>query len=187
MRDLGAVTSVENYRSVSMPAIFKTEYAPVMELVDMRDLGSRAAMRVGSSPFRRTKRKSLPKAGSFLLADGFGNQRPPGAARRVQSFRKTQSVFSAAGSSPIITPRPSEYPSGYSDFCIKLFCSSCAETYNFWSTLPLFMKNDFLLLLRGNKCCTISDVSVQYKRAQDCQTGSNGRTIQRAKPTVKSA
>ena len=29
-------------------------YAPVMELVDMRDLGSRAAMRVGSSPFRRT-------------------------------------------------------------------------------------------------------------------------------------
>ena len=37
-----------------MPAILKTEYAPVMELVDMRDLGSRAAMRVGSSPFRRT-------------------------------------------------------------------------------------------------------------------------------------
>ena len=33
----------------------KIEYAPVMELVDMRDLGSRAAMRVGSSPFRRTK------------------------------------------------------------------------------------------------------------------------------------
>ena len=30
------------------------KYAPVMELVDMRDLGSRAAMRVGSSPFRRT-------------------------------------------------------------------------------------------------------------------------------------
>ena len=37
-----------------VPAIFKTEYAPVMELVDMRDLGSRAAMRAGSSPFRRT-------------------------------------------------------------------------------------------------------------------------------------
>ena len=33
----------------------KIEYAPVMELVDMRDLGSRAAMRVGSSPFRRTR------------------------------------------------------------------------------------------------------------------------------------
>ena len=32
----------------------KIEYAPVMELVDMRDLGSRAAKRVGSSPFRRT-------------------------------------------------------------------------------------------------------------------------------------
>ena len=40
--------------SFPMPAIFQTEYAPVMELVDMRDLGSRAAMRVGSSPFRRT-------------------------------------------------------------------------------------------------------------------------------------
>ena len=34
----------------------KTECAPVMELVDMRDLGSRAAMRVGSSPFRRTRK-----------------------------------------------------------------------------------------------------------------------------------
>ena len=30
------------------------EYAPVMELVDMRDLGSRVGRRVGSSPFRRT-------------------------------------------------------------------------------------------------------------------------------------
>ena len=29
-----------------------------MELVDMRDLGSRAAMRVGSSPFRRTMLKA---------------------------------------------------------------------------------------------------------------------------------
>ena len=37
----------------------KTEYAPVMELVDMRDLGSCAAMRVGSSPFRRTKKKDM--------------------------------------------------------------------------------------------------------------------------------
>ena len=35
----------------------KIEYAPVMELVDMRDLGSRAAMRVGSSPFRRTRKE----------------------------------------------------------------------------------------------------------------------------------
>ena len=34
--------------------ILRIKYAPVMELVDMRDLGSRAAMRVGSSPFRRT-------------------------------------------------------------------------------------------------------------------------------------
>ena len=39
----------------AIPANFKTEYAPVMELVDMRDLGSRAVMRAGSSPFRRTK------------------------------------------------------------------------------------------------------------------------------------
>ena len=44
------------------------EYAPVMELVDMRDLGSRAAMRVGSSPFRRTKReRHLLKADAFLF------------------------------------------------------------------------------------------------------------------------
>ena len=38
---------------LSAPRV-QTKYAPVMELVDMRDLGSRAAMRVGSSPFRRT-------------------------------------------------------------------------------------------------------------------------------------
>ena len=30
-----------------------------MELVDMRDLGSRAEMCVGSSPFRRTKTRSI--------------------------------------------------------------------------------------------------------------------------------
>ena len=30
-------------------------YAPVMELVDMQDLGSCVERRVGSSPFRRTK------------------------------------------------------------------------------------------------------------------------------------
>ena len=34
-------------------------YAPVMELVDMRDLGSRAATRAGSSPFRRTNERNL--------------------------------------------------------------------------------------------------------------------------------
>ena len=33
-------------------------YAPVTELVDMRDLGSRAVMRVGSSPTTGTIRKS---------------------------------------------------------------------------------------------------------------------------------
>jgi hypothetical protein len=33
-------------------------YAGMMELVDMRDLGSRAAMRWGSSPHARTKLKS---------------------------------------------------------------------------------------------------------------------------------
>ena len=54
-QDLGAVTLVKVYCSISGAVISKTEYAPVMELVDMRDLGSRAAMRVGSSPFRRTK------------------------------------------------------------------------------------------------------------------------------------
>ena len=48
--------------------ILKIEYAPVMELVDMRDLGSRAAMRVGSSPFRRTK---SPQDCNFLRAFSF--------------------------------------------------------------------------------------------------------------------
>ena len=40
--------------------------APVMELVDMRDLGSRAAMRVGSSPFRRTTKRTRPRSCPFL-------------------------------------------------------------------------------------------------------------------------
>ena len=40
----------------------RQRYAPVMELVDMRDLGSRAAMRVGSSPFRRTRKKESEPA-----------------------------------------------------------------------------------------------------------------------------
>ena len=52
-----------------VPAIFKTEYAPVMELVDMRDLGSRAAMRVGSSPFRRTNQYN---PNMFPIGDEFG-------------------------------------------------------------------------------------------------------------------
>lgn len=46
---------------------------------------------------------------------------------------------------------------------------------------------NFLVLLRGNNCCTISDISAQYKRVQDYQAGSNGRTIQRAKLTVRNA
>ncbi|EHM42904.1 hypothetical protein HMPREF0372_03061 [Flavonifractor plautii ATCC 29863] len=52
---------------------------------------------------------------------------------------------------------------------------------------PYIMKNNFLVLLRGNNCCTISDISAQYKRVQDYQAGSNGRTIQRAKLTVRNA
>ena len=64
-----------------MPAILKTEYAPVMELVDMRDLGSRAAMRVGSSPFRRTKKKDMTFGHVFLF--GF---RPPEAASTLWDF-----------------------------------------------------------------------------------------------------
>ena len=66
--DLGAVTSVKNTVPFPVSAIFKIEYAPVMELVDMRDLGSRAAMRVGSSPFRRTK---SPQNCNFLRAFSF--------------------------------------------------------------------------------------------------------------------
>ena len=39
----------------------------MMELVDMRDLGSREAIRVGSSPTTRTKTKAPAKAGVFVL------------------------------------------------------------------------------------------------------------------------
>ena len=49
------------------------------------------------------------------------------------------------------------------------------------------IRNDFCTFKRGNNCCTINNVSVQYKRVPDYRAGSNGRTIQRAKPTVKSA
>ena len=40
-------------------------YAGMMELVDMRDLGSRAATRWGSSPHTRTKEPNEPQKGSF--------------------------------------------------------------------------------------------------------------------------
>ena len=56
--------------------ILKIEYAPVMELVDMRDLGSRAAMRVGSSPFRRTKKKDMTKGHVFLFGTPEGTRTP---------------------------------------------------------------------------------------------------------------
>ena len=51
----GRITSVN--AGIAHPVerhLAKVEVAPVMELVDMRDLGSRAEMRAGSSPFRRT-------------------------------------------------------------------------------------------------------------------------------------
>ena len=51
---------------LSAPRV-QTKYAPVMELVDMRDLGSRAAMRVGSSPFRRTTKKDTTYVVSFFV------------------------------------------------------------------------------------------------------------------------
>jgi hypothetical protein len=45
--------------------------APVMELVDMQDLGSCVARRVGSSPFRRTKKLHVagfePAHGVFIF------------------------------------------------------------------------------------------------------------------------
>ena len=72
----------------------KILYAPVMELVDMRDLGSRAAMRVGSSPFRRTKKKDMTKGHVFLF--GF---RPPEAASTLRDFN-------ARGGKAAPAPRP---------------------------------------------------------------------------------
>ena len=51
--------------------------APVMELADMRDLGSRAAMRVGSSPFRRTRKRGqkrflVKKLRDFKTSEALG-------------------------------------------------------------------------------------------------------------------
>ncbi len=44
-----------------------TRYAGVMELVDMQDLGSCVARRVGSSPFTRTKyHEGLARGGLCL-------------------------------------------------------------------------------------------------------------------------
>ena len=62
-----------------------------MKLVDMRDLGSRAAMRVGSSPFRRTRRSTCSHASTPFLfhkqnprshAGAKRRQIPPGAGKR---------------------------------------------------------------------------------------------------------
>ena len=39
----------------------------MMELVDMRDLGSREVIRVGSSPTTRTKIKAPAESGVFIL------------------------------------------------------------------------------------------------------------------------
>ena len=76
-------------------------HAPVMELVDMRDLGSRAETRVGSSPFRRTKtRPLLPKRGwGFVLFSALPPQRRRGPVplclgakeRRLRSFENRRS------------------------------------------------------------------------------------------------
>ena len=54
IRCLNCLGQLDNsFYSVETPS-HHYHRAPVMELADMRDLGSRAAMRVGSSPFRRT-------------------------------------------------------------------------------------------------------------------------------------
>ena len=42
-------------------------YAVVMELADMQDLGSCAAMRVGSTPINRTNLQSLVRCGLLCL------------------------------------------------------------------------------------------------------------------------
>ena len=49
-KGLAAVTSGRIFRSVSGARVFKTEYAPVMELVDMRDLGSVISVKLKVTP-----------------------------------------------------------------------------------------------------------------------------------------
>lgn len=50
--DLGAVTTVKVFHFVTRTE--KIKYAGMMELADMQDLGSCAAMRWGSNPHART-------------------------------------------------------------------------------------------------------------------------------------
>lgn len=47
-------------------------YADMVKLVDMPDLGSGAARRVGSSPIIRTKKASEDNSGAFFVFGIFG-------------------------------------------------------------------------------------------------------------------
>lgn len=49
----------------------------------------------------------------------------------------------------------------------------------------LYCKNNFLVLFKGNNCCTINDISAQYKRVQDLQLGQMVFTIPEAKLTER--
>ena len=64
-----------------------------MKLVDMRDLGSRAAMRVGSSPFRRTRRSTCSHASTPFFVP---QTEPTASCRRNAPSNPTGSGESAA-------------------------------------------------------------------------------------------
>ena len=71
-------------------------FAPVMELADMRDLGSRAERRAGSSPFRRTRKPGRRSSVSPVFSFPYSSGSPiPSASRRRQ-----RNANSHAGSLP---------------------------------------------------------------------------------------
>ena len=79
-----------NRSNLSLPYGKKVQFITKVTL----PLGSRAAMRVGSSPFRRTKKKDMTNGHVFLF--GF---RPPEAASTLRDFN-------ARGGKAAPAPRP---------------------------------------------------------------------------------
>ena len=129
-----------------------------MELVDMRDLGSRAAMRVGSSPFRRTKKKDMTVGHVFLF--GFRSR-----CRSTLRYCKcsgqvncpSAKVF-AAGENACTAQSAAGQKAGLSPLCIA-FHLNCNRTRCRWASIWFWVQNWglALILLRDSKksCCKI--------------------------------
>ena len=129
-----------------------------MELVDMRDLGSRAAMRVGSSPFRRTKKKDMTVGHVFLF--GFRSRwslHPSVFQCSGQVNCPSAKVF-AAGENACTAQSAAGQKAGLSPLCIA-FHLNCNRTRCRWASIWFWVQNWglALILLRDSKksCCKI--------------------------------